>query len=86
MYSSQNLFQHNVMLNIRAGNEHWRPEVTLLLNPEDNGILIDTKVRYYGSAGHHVELGIRYFGGSKSSIYSQLEYDNIYSIGAEFVF
>jgi hypothetical protein len=86
MYSSQNLFQHNVMLNIRAGNESWRPEVTFLLNPQDNGILIDTKVCYYWSAGHHIELGMRHFGGAKSSVYGQLEYDNIYSIGAEFVF
>lgn len=86
MFSSQNLFQHNVMLHLRVANDHWRPELTLVYNPVDPTLLINGKLCYYWSEGHQLSLGFRRYAGQPAGIYRQLSFDQSIYLGAEFVF
>ena len=86
MFSSQNLFQHNVMLHLRAANEHWRPELTLVYNPIESTLLINGKLCYDLADGQLLSLGFRRYAGQSAGIYRQLAFDHSIYLGAEFVF
>jgi hypothetical protein len=86
MFSSQNLFQHNVMLHLRAANDHWRPELTLVYNPIDPTLLINGKLCYVWADSQQLSLGFRRYAGQSKGIYRQLAFDHSIYLGAEFVF
>ncbi len=86
MFSSQNLFQHNVMLHLRAANDHWRPELTLVYNPIDPTLLINGKLCYAWADSQQLSLGFRRYSGHSAGIYRQLAFDQSIYLGAEFVF
>lgn len=86
MFSASNLFRHNLMLHLRSGSEQWRPRLTLLVNPEDKGLLLDGAISYHWPAGHSLSLGYRHYGGSTQSVYRQLENETTLYSGFELVF
>lgn len=86
MFSSHNLFQHNLMLNVRTKIENWQPELTILLNPVDKSLLFNPRICYDLDAGHQIKLGTRHYLGSSKSIYRQLDFDNTYYLELELVF
>jgi len=86
MFAAQNLFRHNLMLHLRLPGGRWRPELTLVANPEDGGLLASTEVQYYCATGHHLSLGARWYRGPAAAVYRQLDYGRTIYLGAELVF
>ena len=85
MFSSQNLFQQNLMLNVMAKRGALTPKLMMLLNPEDKGLLLNLRLCYDFNAGHSIELGARFYTGPANSVYRQLDYDTIYYLNINIV-
>ncbi|WKE64772.1 hypothetical protein PVT67_14025 [Gallaecimonas kandeliae] len=86
MFASQNLFRNTLMLHLRSSGEHWRPELTMLLDPIDKGLSIHGKVCYYFASGDKLELGAKHYLGAADSVYRQLDFETTYYLGVELVF
>lgn len=86
MFATQNLFRQSLMLHLRMPLTHWRPQFTLVYDPQDKGFMVDGKVGYYWANGNNVSLGARWYGGPPNAVYRQLAYKRILYLGAELVF
>lgn len=86
MYSSHNLFRHNLMLYAQKKIGRWKPKITMLFNPVDASLLINPNISYHLDSGHSFELGARNYVGPQSSIYNQLEFDQTHYFELELVF
>jgi hypothetical protein len=86
MFSSHNLFQHNIMLHARNKIGNWQPEATTVFNPVDKGLLFTARLCYYFDSGHQLAFGARWFSGPEDSVYRQLDYSSVYFLGTEFLF
>ena len=86
LFSSQNLFKNNLMLHARYSYNSWRPELTLLLNPDDLGLSVNAKMNYIWPNGHAAQLGLKRYLGPADSIYKQLDFDTTAYAGFTLVF
>ena len=86
MFATQNLFRQSFLLHLRMPLTHWRPQLTLVYNPQDGGFLVDGKLGYYWSGGNNVALGTRWYGGPRHAVYRQLDYGHTLYLNTELVF
>lgn len=86
LFSSQNLFKNTLMLHTRYKHNNWRPELTLLLNPDDLGLSVNTKLNYVWPNGHTAQFGFKRYLGPANSIYKQLDFDTTVYAGFTLVF
>ncbi|MBU77542.1 MAG: hypothetical protein CMK63_11150 [Pseudoalteromonadaceae bacterium] len=82
-FATQNLFRDNLMVHLRSSNSTWQPEVTWLMNPSDNSMLIDTGLCYSKYESIRLCLGYRSYAGGNKSIYEQLSYQKIGYLSVE---
>lgn len=73
-FATQNLFRDNLMLHVRTSNEVWRPQLSWLVNPNDNSMFIDGRLCYHGLSQSQLCAGLRQYAGGRESIYEQLSY------------
>ncbi|RUO26879.1 hypothetical protein CWE09_09370 [Aliidiomarina minuta] len=82
-FATQNLFRDNLMLHLRTSSGHWRPELTVLTNPRDNSLLINTRLCNKGLRSSQYCLGLRQYAGGSDSIYEQLSYNTTWYLNME---
>jgi len=73
-YLQRNLRQWNMLLRISRQGAAFEPSLELLYNPEDGGLVTTGRLGYI-SDWQQFEVGLRRFGGTDGSVWSQMPDD-----------
>ena len=86
LFSSHNLFRHNLMLHTKYRLHDWQLIATMLANPQDRGLLLTTEIWYSFQQDVEISLGYRQYTGAKLSTYRQLAQQKIIYLQAQWAF
>ncbi|AHG22596.1 hypothetical protein Z042_02050 [Chania multitudinisentens RB-25] len=76
-FTTQNLVRHNLLLHVRYEGEQWQPSADLTIAPEDIGAIATVRARYQWADGHWGELGGRWYGSKRGSVFNHLPDDKV---------
>jgi len=82
-FATQNLFRDSVMVHLRTSNTTWQPSITWLTNPQDNSMLINSKLCYSHFKNGRICLGYSNYAGGSETIYEQLSYQQTGHLSVE---
>lgn len=71
LFEHANVLQQNVFLRFSYDAHDWQSELEILATPEDRGTVTTVSLSKDGNY-HHIEGGLRLFGGAHNSVYNNL--------------